>query len=455
MVLINGLSVDEINTALISLQKSRGEVVGGQKTTTVQNISVTQGGSGGGGYDFSPQITQIQALLNQLDNQVETLENDVNTLQQEQTEMSSQLNSLVTDVHNTGITGLEWDESTRILKVTTTGRSYGVEIPSETVTMSIEQTETQNILHFTMGENENVNPQVIDLELPFIRASEKGEAYGVASLDESGRVPYSQMPEIALEYIGVWDASTNTPFLQDNDGVNANFYIVTKGGTVTLGPDNTQSFSPNDRIIYNGTKEQWDRLPAGAEFFQATYVYSDGRGYRLKISEGGLEVQKQSAPGSKIYNTYAQLKSDQSGNLIITNSSTIPPFGFRINNADVYHFDGNDDDEEGNDPQGVTGTGTYVSTDATQPLVESEQCIDGTVTKSIQNYTGTIGVMNKFGAVGFGNKVIKTDGTTGTMGSGDADAYNTLMRQTYNETTIGEQMGLSFTQVVQGVFSQF
>ena len=99
-----------------------------------------------------------------------------------------------------------------------------------------------------------------------INLTEKGASNGVATLDATGRVPYSQLPESAMEYQGTWDASTNTPTLADGVGTNGDFYVVSAGGTVNFGtaasPRNV-TFYINDRVIYDGNTHQWARLPAG------------------------------------------------------------------------------------------------------------------------------------------------------------------------------------------------
>lgn len=99
-----------------------------------------------------------------------------------------------------------------------------------------------------------------------IDVTEKGASNGVATLDATGRVPYSQLPESAMEYKGTWDASTNTPELKDGTGTNGDFYVVEVAGTVNFGttaePRNV-TFYVNDRAIYDGTTQEWARLPAG------------------------------------------------------------------------------------------------------------------------------------------------------------------------------------------------
>lgn len=252
MVLVNGLTIDDINAALIALQRSRTEVVGGEKGTTVQNISVSNTSSGGGkNYDL--QILQLQ-------NDVKAVDEKIGQVQSETTGRINELSVRLADLQ---VEQLAWNESNRILTLITAGGDYDVQIPSETVTLSLN---SSNELTFTMGVNENNEPQIVKVTLPYIRTSEKGVAGGVASLDSSGRVPYSQLPESAMEFKGEWDASINYPHLQDGTGTNGDFYICSAGGTVNFGtvaePRNI-TFYPNDRVIYEGSNAQWFRLPAG------------------------------------------------------------------------------------------------------------------------------------------------------------------------------------------------
>lgn len=88
--------------------------------------------------------------------------------------------------------------------------------------------------------------------------STKGQANGIASLDAAGRIPYSQLPESAIEFKGTWDASTNTPTLEDGVGVNGDMYIVSIAGTWE-----DIEFYVGDRIIYDGEHEAWVKLSGG------------------------------------------------------------------------------------------------------------------------------------------------------------------------------------------------
>jgi hypothetical protein len=86
----------------------------------------------------------------------------------------------------------------------------------------------------------------------YIPSSQKGAASGVATLDGSGKVPVSQLPNSIMEYQGNWDASTNTPTLADGTGNAGDVYKASVAGTQNLG-SGSLVFSVGDFAIYNGT----------------------------------------------------------------------------------------------------------------------------------------------------------------------------------------------------------
>lgn len=92
-------------------------------------------------------------------------------------------------------------------------------------------------------------------------SSHLGVANGFAILDANGQIPYSMLPESALQYMGNWDASTNTPTLADGTGTAGQFYIVSVAGTQDLGHGNI-TFDVNDRVIYS-TDGKWGLLSSG------------------------------------------------------------------------------------------------------------------------------------------------------------------------------------------------
>jgi hypothetical protein len=87
---------------------------------------------------------------------------------------------------------------------------------------------------------------------------QKGIVNGIASLDSGGVVPVDQLPFSVADYLGTWDASTNAPFIEDGEGGNGDFYVVSTGGTQDLGSGNI-TFSGGNLVIYNGTLGIWQK----------------------------------------------------------------------------------------------------------------------------------------------------------------------------------------------------
>lgn len=94
----------------------------------------------------------------------------------------------------------------------------------------------------------------------YIPVSQRGSQNGVASLDGSGRVPFSQLPT-SNPYQGTWNASTNSPTISDGSGTAGDWYRVSTAGTQNLGSGNI-TFSVGDDVIYNGSV--WQRAPGGS-----------------------------------------------------------------------------------------------------------------------------------------------------------------------------------------------
>jgi hypothetical protein len=89
-----------------------------------------------------------------------------------------------------------------------------------------------------------------------------GQAGGVASLDSGGKVPVSQLPNSIMEYQGVWDASSNQPFLTDGVGNTGDVYRVNIAGTHDFGSGNIQ-FTVGDYAVYNGAV--WELSHSGSD----------------------------------------------------------------------------------------------------------------------------------------------------------------------------------------------
>ena len=68
-----------------------------------------------------------------------------------------------------------------------------------------------------------------------------------------------------LEYLGTWDASTNTPALASGVGQKNGYYIVAFSGTTNI--DGITDWDPGDWAIFNGSKwEQVDNQRGGLDY---------------------------------------------------------------------------------------------------------------------------------------------------------------------------------------------
>lgn len=88
-----------------------------------------------------------------------------------------------------------------------------------------------------------------DVDTKFVKITEKGINNGVATLDASGKIPQEQLNLSAEKLKGMWDASTNTPTLQNSVGELGDTYICSVAGTVDFGAGEI-SFNEGDKVIY-------------------------------------------------------------------------------------------------------------------------------------------------------------------------------------------------------------
>jgi hypothetical protein len=116
-----------------------------------------------------------------------------------------------------------------------------------------------------------------------INVSQKGVSNGVATLDNTGKVPTSQLPAAvlgAVQYQGSWNASTNTPTLTSSVGTQGYYYVVSTAGTTSINGINL--WSVGDWIVFNGSV--WQKVNGSStEAFSAItvtgltgYMYANG-----------------------------------------------------------------------------------------------------------------------------------------------------------------------------------
>ncbi|MCJ0743121.1 autotransporter outer membrane beta-barrel domain-containing protein [Pedobacter montanisoli] len=87
--------------------------------------------------------------------------------------------------------------------------------------------------------------------------NQKGQALGLATLDNAGKVPVSQLPDAilgALQFQSQWNASTNTPAIPAVSAQNKGHFYITQ----TAGVYNSISYNVGDWILSNGTA--WEKI---------------------------------------------------------------------------------------------------------------------------------------------------------------------------------------------------
>ena len=84
------------------------------------------------------------------------------------------------------------------------------------------------------------------------QTANRGQANGYASLDANGRIPTGQLPASAMEFQGIWNATSNSPTLADGAGSAGDVYRVGTAGTRDLGSGSVD-FAVGDLLIYNGS----------------------------------------------------------------------------------------------------------------------------------------------------------------------------------------------------------
>lgn len=193
-----------------------------------------------------------------------------------------------------------------VSNITASGDINGALKKSITVTDKDNTTHTYNNtddveITSVLSAQKDINGDSIDQT--YVKNALLGNANGVATLDNNGRLPYSQLPESAMELKGLWDASTNTPTLVQGVGTNGDFYIVSVGGT-QFG----ESFNVNDRIIFVSEDNTWHRLP-----YTVTANVTSVNGYQGAVTLRGTDIQKSSSESTNLSDCLDALQNITNG----------------------------------------------------------------------------------------------------------------------------------------------
>ena len=224
------------------------------------------------------------------------------------------------------------------------------------------------------------------------------------------------------------------------------------------------SVDPLDHSKYNielkaGNISLTSSTDEGMTFQAGTYIYDDNDPTkRLWLTPTGMIAQLDiSGEGETPWTTYknvAKVLIDQSGNLTITNTDDVIDSGFKVNGA-VYHFDSTetlDETEDGTNPQDITVIGSAVDTADKSPILSassSPKCLSGKVEKDISSFSNRVVFFTKSQSVKI-DRLLNVDGTQTIT----ADTYNSLLKTTKGSGTVGSYLGLTNTQITNGIFEE-
>ena len=260
-----------------------------------------------------------------------------------------------------------------------------------------------------------------------------------------------------------------TPFLDENN--NRKFRIELKAGNIELTTDvegNTAMDLTSGTYVYNSDKTVRLKLlpegmtvqkrvvtavtPAGTENPKELGWYEFVNG--VYVPTGDTAVQQGKSYYTVEWVNVSKLYADSRNNMILTNSDTVPDFGYQVEGT-VYHFDDSThpDYEESatpTNPESISCTGDVIPIDSLNPVLipeTSPNCIDGEVTKDISQFEGDVVFFSTSDGCKVGNKVVKNDGTTT---SDAASSYNDLISA--DSGAVGSYLGLTQTQIDNGIF---
>jgi hypothetical protein len=131
--------------------------------------------------------------------------------------------------------------------------------------LSAKITAGSGVLKSTLNPGANESLSLAVDPTVFVPQSAVGAANGVASLNASGKIPTTQLPNVVMEYQESWNPNTNSPALADGTGTNGFVYRVSTADASAvsgLTDPSMVNFTVGDLVIYSGTLAKWQKAPA-------------------------------------------------------------------------------------------------------------------------------------------------------------------------------------------------
>ena len=163
----------------------------------------------------------------------------------------------------------------------------------------------------------------------------------------------------AVNYVGTWNASTNTPTIVNGTGDKGDYYVVSVAGSTNI--DGQTLWGVGDWIIFNGTV--WQRVDGGS-----TGDFTNLSASGTVTLSGGTANGVAYLNGSKVLTTGSALTFD--GTNLLNDQNIASPIGIRLRNGStstsagtrvVFEFSGSTTGYVGNQFDGVDFNAQYMA----------------------------------------------------------------------------------------------
>src|ERR1035437_888146 len=216
-------------------------------------------------------------------------------------------------------TGVSASGTTTVGNLVDNGLTANKAVASDASKQLVSSTTSLTELSYVTGVTSAIQTQLNAK----VNTSLVGAVSGVASLDSSGHVPVSQIPGGTMEFLGSWNATTNSPSLADGAGVQGSFYRVSVGGTQNLG-SGSQTFVVGDFVFYTGSV--WELSHGGADSVQsvngATGTVTIVLTPAAPTSIGALDAQAANATGLALVSNVLSTQSADATHPGMINNTT-------------------------------------------------------------------------------------------------------------------------------------
>lgn len=285
--------------------------------------------------------------------------------------------------------------------------------------------------------------QLPDIDGSLESVANKAVANGYASLDGSGKVPTSQLPAGivgAMQYQGLWNASTNTPALVSGVGSTGYFYKVSVSGATTI--DGNTNWHVGDWIVFNGTT--WDKVD---NYEAVTTVFGRVGDVSLLASDvtGALTYTPANAA-----TTFVNGGNSFAGNATLGTNDDFT-LAFKTNNVTALSFDTS---QIGTFSSGFnSNSGRLLFTGNANNALSSFSLTTGSTTNGSNSISFDSNTVVKSGdtitgtGIPTGTYVLSTTGTTAIL-SANATVTNTGLTFTVIPITFGVNISQSQTGVL-------